>query len=79
LPTLLEALPPEEGAVTARHIAAYKAAAAVARARDVEPDEFWAKAAPHDRGLAIARLRTRADAVHQTWYEREGRWRWAEK
>jgi hypothetical protein len=79
IPTLLAALPTEEGEVTARQIAAYRALAAVSRHRDVRPDDFWATATAQDRARALAPLRTRAEAVHDAWMEREGRWRWGGK
>lgn len=76
LPTLLEALPAEEGEVTKRNIAAYRGAAALTRSTSNEPDDFWTKATPQQRAAALERLKTRAEAVYDAWYEREGRWRW---
>lgn len=75
IPTLLESLPPDSGEVSARQILAYRTAAALARVRGVKDDAFWSSATPEDRAKELDRLKASAQAVFDSWQDREGRWR----
>jgi hypothetical protein len=72
---LLNELPGSEGAPTPRQLAAYDAAARLARLPNTRPASFWANATPDDRAKAIDLLRRRAEPVLAYWMEREGAWR----
>jgi hypothetical protein len=75
LTTLVEALPAPEGEVTDRQLAAYRAAAAVAKLVGPKSDTFWTSAKPQDRRAELDRVRAAAQAALDSWQEREGRWR----
>jgi hypothetical protein len=75
LGTLLTSLPPESGDVSARQVAAYRAAAAMVQLQVPKSDTFWTSAKPEERAKELERLRTAGQAVFDSWWEREGHWR----
>ncbi|MFT3685261.1 MAG: DUF255 domain-containing protein [Phycisphaerales bacterium] len=71
---LLPHLPTAEGA-DATQLAAYDAAARIARFTGSRSPEFWKNAKPEDRTKEIDLLRGRAATVLEYWQEQVGRWR----
>lgn len=71
---LIPKLPTAESASEAE-IAAYTAAAQIARLPQRQAATFWANARPDARARELEMLRTRAGTVLEYWQERSGRWR----
>ncbi len=69
---LLEDLPGTEGEPSARQLAAYEAAARIARLPSAKPDTFWMRASAEDRARELDLLKRRAESVLAYWKEREG-------
>jgi hypothetical protein len=76
LERLLSELPqPGPDAPTERQLAAYAAAARIARMSTPRPSSFWATASPETHTEELDKLRRRAEAVLAYWQEESGRWR----
>jgi hypothetical protein len=75
IPSLLSALPPVDGEVSARQVAAYRAAVAIAQLRNPKSDTFWTTAKPDERAKELERVKAAAQAVFDSWQQRDGRWR----
>lgn len=74
LATLLNELPtPESAEPTARQLAAYRAAARIARDPAPKPDSFWTGAPADQRGRVLEALSKRAETLLEVWTERNGR------
>lgn len=79
LETLLQEVPASAAAIgadglTPRQLAAYQAAARLARVQSPRPPAFWSNAAA-DRDKALEALRQRAEPVLAYWQEDVGAWR----
>jgi hypothetical protein len=75
IPSLLEELPAADAGASERQIAAYRAAAAIAKVSNARSDTFWTSAKPEERRKEVERVRAAAQAVFDAWQAREGRWR----
>jgi hypothetical protein len=66
---------PTPDSATSTQMAAYDAAARIARISSARPATFWTTAKPEERARELDALRTRAASVLEYWQERFGRWR----